>query len=87
MIGLLIQLISSLQFILVLIVLVSVILSYFMDPYHPLRQFLDRIVEPMLAPIRRVVPLLGMLDFSPLILILLIQLVGNLLIRLLITLR
>lgn len=83
MIGLLIQLINSLQFILVLIVLVSVILSYFMDPYHPVRRFLDRIVEPMLAPIRRVVPLIGMLDFSPLILILLIEVVGNLLIRLL----
>jgi YggT family protein len=60
-------------------VLVSVILSYFMDPYHPLRRFLDRIVEPMLAPIRRIVPLVGMLDFSPLILIVLIQLIGNLL--------
>jgi YggT family protein len=64
-------------------VLVSVILSYFMDPYHPVRRFLDRIVEPMLAPIRRIVPLIGMLDFSPLILIILIQLVGNLLRRLL----
>ena len=87
MIGLLIQLIDSIQFILVLIVLASVILSYFMDPYHPLRRFLDRIVEPMLMPIRRVVPLFGMLDFSPLILILLIQLIGNLLIRILSSLR
>ena len=87
MIGLLIQLVGSLQFILVLVVLVSVILSYFLDPYHPIRRFLDRIVEPMLAPIRRVVPLIGMLDFSPLILIILIQVVGNLLIRLLISLR
>jgi len=86
-IGLLIQLINYLQFILVLVVLVSVILSYFMDPYHPVRRFLDRIVEPMLAPIRRVVPLIGMLDFSPLVLIILIQLIGNLLIRLLISLR
>lgn len=81
--GILIQLIGSLQFLLVLIVLISVILSYFMDPYHPVRRFLDRIVEPMLAPIRRVVPLVGMLDLSPLILILLIQLLGNLLIRVL----
>ena len=87
MIGLLIQLIGAIQFILVLMVLVSVILSYFMDPYHPIRRFLDRIVEPMLSPIRRVVPLVGMLDFSPLILIVLIQLIGNLLIRLLISLR
>ena len=87
MIGILIQIISTLQFLLVLIVIISVILSYFMDPYHPLRRSLDRIVEPMLAPIRRVVPLVGMLDFSPLILIVLIQLIGNLLIRLLYTLR
>ena len=83
MIGILIQLINFLQNLLVVIVIISVILTYFMDPYHPLRRFLDRIVEPMLAPIRRVVPLIGMLDFSPLILIILIQLIGNLLIRLL----
>jgi YggT family protein len=86
-IGLLIQLVGAIQFILVLVVLVSVILSYFLDPYHPVRRFLDRIVEPMLAPIRRVVPLVGMLDFSPLILIILIQLIGNLLTRLLYSLR
>jgi YggT family protein len=86
-IGLLIQLINAIQFILVLMVLVSVILSYFMDPYHPVRRFLDSIVEPMLAPIRRIVPLVGMLDFSPLILIVLIQLIGNLLTRLLYSLR
>jgi YggT family protein len=86
-IGLLIQLIGAIQFILVLMVLVSVILSYFMDPYHPVRRFLDSIVEPMLAPIRRIVPLVGMLDFSPLVLIILIQLIGNLLTRLLYSMR
>jgi YggT family protein len=86
-ITLLIQLIGAIQFILVLMVLVSVILSYFMDPYHPVRRFLDSIVEPMLAPIRRIVPLVGMLDFSPLILIVLIQLIGNLLTRLLYSMR
>ena len=86
MINILITLIGALQQILVLLVILSVILSYFMDPYHPVRRGLDRIVEPMLSPIRRVVPLVGMLDFSPLVLILLIQVVGSLLIRLLISL-
>jgi YggT family protein len=86
-IGLLIQLVGAIQFILVLMILASVILSYFMQPYHPVRRFLDSIVEPMLAPIRRIVPLVGMLDFSPLILIILIQLIGNLLTRLLYSLR
>jgi YggT family protein len=71
---------------LVLLVIVSVILSYFMDPYHPIRRSIDGVVEPMLAPIRRVVPLIGVLDLSPLILIILIQVVANLLIRLLLAL-
>lgn len=83
----LILLIRSIQQILVLLIIVSVILSYFMDPYHPIRRGLDRIVEPMLMPIRRVVPLIGMFDLSPLVLIILIQIIGNLLIRLLISLR
>ena len=86
MIVILITIISALQQILILLVILSVILSYFMDPFHPIRRGLDRIVEPMLNPIRRVVPLLGMLDFSPLVLIILIQIVGGLLIRLLVTL-
>ena len=75
MIAILITIISALQQILILLVILSVILSYFMDPFHPIRRGLDRIVEPMLNPIRRVVPLLGMLDFSPLVLIILIQIV------------
>ena len=87
MIDLLIQLVRLVQFVLVLMILVSVILSYFMVPYHPVRRFLDGILEPMLAPIRRIVPLVGMLDFSPLVLIVLIQLIGNLLTRLLQSLR
>jgi YggT family protein len=86
-IGILVLFINSLAQLLVLLVIVSVILSYFMDPYHPVRRGIDSVVEPMLAPIRRVVPLIGMLDLSPLILIILIQVVSNLLIRLLLTLR
>jgi YggT family protein len=77
------MLISLVAQILFWLVFISVILSYFMDPYHPIRRTLDSIVEPMLAPIRRVVPPIGMIDFSPLILLILIQLISNLLINLL----
>jgi YggT family protein len=86
-IDILILFISAVSQLLVLLVIVSVILSYFMDPYHPIRRSIDSVVEPMLAPIRRVVPLIGMLDLSPLVLIILLQLISNLLIRFLITLR
>jgi YggT family protein len=79
--------INALQQILVLLVIVSVILSFFMDPYHPIRRGVDRIVEPMLSPIRKIVPQVGMFDFSPLVLIILIQIVCNLLVRFLFSLR
>lgn len=81
--NLLIQIISFISQALILLVIISVILSYVMDRYHPVRRWVDSVVEPMLMPIRRVVPLVGMLDFSPLVLILLIQLISNLIIRLL----
>lgn len=84
MINLIILFIRSLSQLLVLLVIVSVILSYFMDPYHPVRRSIDSVVEPLLAPIRRIVPLVGMLDFSPIILIILIQVLSNLIIRFLI---
>jgi YggT family protein len=86
-IDILILFINAISQLLVLLVIVSVILSYFMDPYHPIRRAIDGVVEPMLAPIRRIVPLVGMLDFSPLVLIILIQLLSNILIRVLIALR
>jgi YggT family protein len=51
-------------------------LGYFLSPYHPVRTALDRIVEPLLAPIRRIVPTLGMLDISPMVLIILVIIIS-----------
>jgi YggT family protein len=72
---------------LILLVFLNIALSYFMDPYHPLRQTLERIVGPLLNPIRRVVPLIGMFDISPIILVLLISVLQSALVNLLSTLR
>jgi YggT family protein len=41
----------------------------------------------MLAPIRRIVPLVGMLDFSPLVLIILIQVVERIILSILFSMR
>ena len=82
----LIRIINFCANLLILIVLVDIVLSYFMDPYQPLRQTLDRIVNPMLNPIRRVVPLIGMFDISPMILLLLIFVLQSALVNLLSTL-
>ena len=53
-----------------LAVIVDVVLSYFVSPLHPVRRFLDRLLQPVLNPIRRLLPATGGADFSPLVLIL-----------------
>lgn len=83
MISILETLIDRLAFFFILLVIVKVILSYFIDPYHPVRRTIDNLVEPFLAPIRRVVPTIGIFDFSPLVLIFLVQILSRLLIALL----
>jgi YggT family protein len=82
-ISILILIIQYLGRILTLIVFVDIIISYFLSPYNSFRQILDRIVSPMLMPIRRVVPPVGMIDFSPLVLLILIQLVVYVLVQIL----
>lgn len=64
------------------LVIIKVILSYFMNPYHPVRETIDKVVEPLLTPIRRIIPPAGGLDFSPIVLLLLLQVVANFLSRL-----
>ena len=73
----LIRLITNL---IVLAVIVDSVLSYLLSPYHPVRHALDRILSPMLAPIRRIIPLVGMFDLSPLILIILVEILSSVLI-------
>jgi YggT family protein len=70
------KIISTLANLIVMLVIVDSILSYFLNPYHPVRNALDRVLHPLLAPIRRVVPLVGMFDLSPLILIILVEILS-----------
>lgn len=65
--------------VLIILVFIWVVLSWVMAPYHPLRQTLDRIVQPMLEPIRRILPATGPIDFSPMVLMIVIILAGRIL--------
>ncbi len=76
----LVQSIVLLENLLSWLLILYVLLSFFVPPWNPWRQGLARIMEPLLAPIRRVVPPLGPLDLSPLVLLLLIQVIAQLLI-------
>ena len=86
MISILIKLVQVLSQALIWIVILSAILSFILPPYHTVRRTIDQIIEPLLAPIRRVVPLVGMFDLSPLILIILVQILSFALISLLLAL-
>jgi YggT family protein len=44
------------------------VLSWFpVDPRNPLVSVLNEITEPILAPLRRVVPRIGMIDITPMV--------------------
>lgn len=54
------------------------LLSWFpIDPRNPLVTILYEVTEPILEPLRRVIPRLGMIDISPLVAIIIIQVIGN----------
>lgn len=66
-----------------ILLVIDILMHYFLPIDQPVRRFLDALFEPMLAPIRRILPPVGMFDFSPVVLLLLFQLIGGLLIQLL----
>jgi len=52
------------------------------DPYNPIVQFLYRVTEPVMAPIRRWIPFTRMgIDISPIIIILVIFFVQSFLVK------
>ena len=67
-----------------LIILADVLVGYFLDMFHPIRQFLDSIVQPFLVPIRKSLPSAGGLDFSPLVLFILVEIAGRVLVGILV---
>jgi YggT family protein len=63
-----------------LAILARVLLSWVrVDPYHPAVEFLYQITEPILAPLRQVIPRIGMVDISPIIALLLLQIIQEIL--------
>jgi len=64
-------------------ILIRAVLSWFMiSRYNRFVILLDDISEPVLAPLRRVVPAIGMFDITPLIAMLILYFIPSLLYRL-----
>ena len=82
--GFLANFVQILTTILWVALLVRVVLSWFQigpdSPIYPIANIAHQLTEPILAPIRRVLPNMGMFDFSPIVAFLLITLVQRLLV-------
>jgi len=71
-IAMLLQLLS-------LAILIRALLSWVApDPRNPIVQFLDAITEPILQPLRQIVPRIGMIDITPLVAIILLSFIAQL---------
>ncbi|MBC8526967.1 MAG: YggT family protein [Candidatus Cloacimonetes bacterium] len=74
------QLINSLLAIYSWLIIIRAIISWFSPNYSsPLVQLLIKVTEPVLAPIRKIIPMRG-IDFSPIIVIIIIQILRKILI-------
>ncbi len=57
-----------------LAIFMRILMSWFVSPMNRLLHFLIRLTEPILGPARRMIPPLGMFDVSPIIVLLLLDL-------------
>ncbi len=59
-------------------ILIRVLLTWFpVDPNNPIIRILYDVTEPILAPLRKVIPRIGMFDLSPIAAMLLIQFISS----------
>ncbi|MGM0576402.1 MAG: YggT family protein [Myxococcota bacterium] len=63
-----------------IVLIIRVVVSWVpVDPRNPAIRALDAVTEPVLAPIRKILPDTGGIDFSPLVALLLLQVLRGLL--------
>ena len=62
-----------------IVIILRAISSFFpvspSSPFAPVVSFLYRVTEPVFAPVRRVMPATGPFDFTPLVVLLVLQLI------------
>ena len=77
------QLINAIGTFLYLVILARVILSWFPNVSYnnPIVQFVYAVTEPILSPIRRVLPKMGMFDFTPMVAIIVIFIIQSILLQ------
>jgi YggT family protein len=75
-----VQFVNLLVYVLTTAIFLRAIFSWFVPPGsdNVIMRFLVDITEPIIAPLRRVLPSMGMLDLSPFVAMILLQVIGSL---------
>ena len=79
------QFVEWLVYILMISIFLRAIFSFFAPPGsdNPIMRVLVEVTEPILGPLRRVIPSVGMLDLSPFVAMILLQFVGGIIVTML----
>ena len=70
----LVKLVKLTIYLLMGVVIIQALLSW-VSPYHPIRPFFDALSQPFLRPFQRLIPMVGGVDLSPLILLVILQVI------------
>jgi YggT family protein len=78
-----IRFVNLLVYALTAAIFLRAIFSWFVPPGsdNVIMRFLRDITEPLLSPLRRILPSMGMLDLSPFVAMILLQVVGSIVTR------
>jgi len=79
--GSIISLLASLVSLYSFVIFVRVMLTWIpgLDPYNPIVQFLHQITDPVMEPARRIIPPIGMIDISPIVVMVVMSILAQIL--------
>ena len=81
MADLLITFVNLLFNVFILLILARVLLSLFPQyRYHPVGEMIFNLTDPIIVPIQRILPSVGMFDFSPMVAVVLLSILQTIII-------
>ena len=79
----LVSLISLVVTLITIVLILNALISFTpLEPWHPVRRVLSQLAEPIVRPFRNLLPPTAGIDFTPMIALIVVQIVGQILIAL-----
>lgn len=75
------ELLANLIQLYIIVLLIRILITWIpnLDPYNPLVQILTQVTDPVLEPARRLIPPIGMIDISPIVVFFVLQIIASIL--------